>query len=183
MPKPLLRYYVAASLDGFIATRDGGVAWLDPFNDADFGYTAFLAEIGTVVLGRATYDQVLSFGDWPYGGKRGYVVTSTTLADPPDGVEAHHGDLRGLATHLRAEGDKDIWVVGGGRTAAGFLAAGALDRIELFVMPVLLGAGIPFLPEGPRAADLTLLASEAGPLGVVKLTYSVDTEFGGGLSP
>ena len=175
MSNPLFRYYVAASLDGFIATADGGVAWLDPFNEADFGYETFLSEIGTVVLGRATYDQVRGFGDWPYRGKQGYVVTSTALSDPPDGVQAHHGGIGDLARRLRTESDKDIWIVGGGRTAAGFLAAGALDRIELFVMPLLLGMGIPFLPAGAQTANLALIASEPAPRGVVKLTYSVES--------
>ena len=176
MSHPLFRYYVAASLDGFIATPNGGVAWLDPFNEADFGYEAFLSEIGTVVLGRTTYEQVLAFGAWPYRGKQGYVVTSTALSDPPDGVQAHRGNLGDLASRLRSEAEKDIWIVGGGRTAAGFLAAGALDRIELFVMPLLLGAGIRFLPAGTHAANLTLIASEPAPRGVVKLTYSVEAE-------
>ncbi|MCG8547050.1 MAG: dihydrofolate reductase family protein [Alphaproteobacteria bacterium] len=175
MSNPLFRYYVAVSLDGYIATADGGVAWLDPFNGEDFGYEAFLSAIGTVVLGRATYDQVLGFGAWPYRGKQGYVVTSKTLSDPPDGVQAHHGGIGDLARRLRAEADEDIWIVGGGRTAAGFLAAGALDRIELFVMPVLLGTGIPFLPAGANAANLSLIASEPAPRGVVKLTYSVES--------
>ena len=174
MPDPLIRYYVAVSLDGFIATADGSVAWLDPFNGEDFGYDAFLSEIGTVVLGRATYDQIRGFGDWPYPGKQAYVVTSSALSDAPDGVQAHGDDFDGLARRLRSETGKDIWIVGGGRTAAGFLAAGALDRIELFVMPVLLGTGIPFLPAASTSTPLVLTASEAGPRGVVKLIYSIE---------
>lgn len=174
MPKPLLRYYVAASLDGFIATSDGAVDWLAPYEGQDFGYEEFVAGIDAVILGRATYDQVRGFGKWPYGGKQGYVLTSTPLPSPPDGVVPYSGDLADLAARLRTESKQDIWVVGGGQTAAGFLEAGGLDRIELFVMPVLLGTGIPFLPHHPRQTDLRLISSETGPLDVLSLTYSIE---------
>lgn len=174
MPKPLLRYYVAASLDGFIATSDGAVDWLAPYEGQDFGYKEFVADIDTVILGRATYDQVRGFGKWPYGGTQGYVLTSKALPSPPDDVRAYNGDLADLAARLRTECKQDIWIVGGGQTAAGFLEADALDLIELFVMPVLLGTGIPFLPNHTRQTELRLIGSETGPLDVQKLTYSIE---------
>jgi len=81
-------YFAAVSIDGYIATLDGGVGWLDPFNSPELGYEAFLATVGGVILGRATYEQSLTFGPWPYPERRGLVVTSRPIADLPAGVRA-----------------------------------------------------------------------------------------------
>ena len=80
---PLIRLYIAQSLDGYIARPDGGIDWLRPFDDVDYGYSAFMREIGTVVIGRASYDMARSFGDWPYQTMRSLVITSKPLDDAP----------------------------------------------------------------------------------------------------
>ena len=72
-------YYVAVSVDGFIADRDGGVGWLDAYSSPELGYDAFLAQVGAVVIGRSTYEQMLTFGPWPYEGRDGLIVTSRPL--------------------------------------------------------------------------------------------------------
>jgi hypothetical protein len=78
--------FMGMSLDGYIADKEGGVGWLDRFQSVDYGYDAFIAGIGAVVMGRATYDQAVGFpGGWPYGGKRGLTVTSRPLEDAPQG--------------------------------------------------------------------------------------------------
>lgn len=166
--------YIAASLDGFIATADGSVSWLEAFQATDYGYAEFFAGIGTLVMGRATYDQVLAFGPWPYAGKRCLVLSRGGIAQPPAGVEAWKGDAASLAAHLATLPER-IWVVGGGRLIAGLLAEGAIAEFDLFTMPVLLGRGIPLFAGGhPPAQTLRLLETRAWPNGVVRLRY----EFG-----
>jgi dihydrofolate reductase len=165
--------YIAASLDGFIAAEDGSVAWLEAFQATDYGYEAFFAGIGTLVMGRATYDQVLRFGAWPYVGKSCLVVSRRGIADPPEGVEAWKGDLASLAQHLAGLQER-VWVVGGGKLIAGLLAEGALSELDLFVMPVLLGRGIPLFAGGhPPAQKLNLLETQSWPNGVVRLRYAI----------
>ena len=87
-----IRLYIATSLDGYIATPDGDVAWLEPFHAGDYGYDDFLKGIGTLVMGRTTFDQVLGFGAWPYAGKRAIVLTSRPVETPPEGAEVRNAD-------------------------------------------------------------------------------------------
>ena len=97
MPEPQFLVYIATSLDGFIATPDGGIGWLDAYPGEDYGYAEFVATIGTIVIGRATYDQVKGFGGWPYSGKRVIVLSSRALDAPPTGAEAYADDIAKLA--------------------------------------------------------------------------------------
>jgi len=147
-------YYAAVSADGFIATSDGSVAWLDPFQSPELGYEEFLASVGAVVLGRATFETALSFGEWPYHGKRGLVVTSHTLELPPDVRGVSVGGLPEAMRELRAESHGDVWIVGGGQTVRACLDAGLVDELELYVVPRLLGTGIPLV--SPREALIKL---------------------------
>jgi dihydrofolate reductase len=165
--------YIATSLDGFIATTDGSVAWLEAFQATDYGYAEFASGIGTLVMGRATYDQVLAFGAWPYAGKTCLVLSRRGIANPPAGVEAWKGDAASLAAHL-ATLEERVWVVGGGKLIAGLLAEGAITELDLFVMPVLLGRGIPLFAGGhPPALKLGLMETRAWPNGVVRLRYQL----------
>ncbi len=167
-------YYVAVSADGFIADKEGGVHWLDPFNSPELGYDAFLAKVGAVVLGRGTYDQALEFGPWPYEGRKGLIVTSHPIGDLPEGVVAVRPDgLTSAMARLRTEVSGDIWVVGGGQTGWLCLRGGLLDEIELYVVPVLLGDGIPLFMRHEAHARLELVATTPLPNGVVMLRYTV----------
>jgi len=167
----LVRGYIAASVDGFVATTDGGVGWLDPFNEEDFGYADFEARIGTLVMGRTTFEQVLTFGKWPYAGKKVVVLSSRKLSSLPEGVVARRGDLPGLSNELGRQA-KDAWVVGGPKTLGAFLRLGAVSTLELFVIPVLLGDGVPlFERRAGKAERLTLEEVRQYPNGVVKLGF------------
>lgn len=172
MPEACFRLYMALSLDGMIADADGGVDWLNRWDDVDYGTAGFMEEVDALIMGRTTYDQVTGFGgSWPYAGKRATVLTSRPLNDAPDGVEGT-SDLAGLIADLREEGAQ-VWIVGGAATAAACIAMGAIDTVELFVMPVLLGEGVPlFVGDGPEL-PLALRESKAWPNGVMGLAYDV----------
>lgn len=167
-------YYVAASADGYIAAEDGGVDWLSEFSGVG-GYDDFFAAVGSLVLGRTTFDQVLGFG-WPYGDKPSAVLTSSPLdeAAPAAAFPWAGDDPAALVERLRSEAPGDVWVVGGGRTAGLFLAEGVLEEVELTVLPVLLGAGIPLWPEdGLGVHRLELVEAGGSPSGAGHLHYRV----------
>ena len=168
---PLIRVYIAQSLDGYIAKPDGGIDWLRPFDSVDYGYEKFIAEIGTVVMGRASFELARSFGDWPYTAARSLVVTSRPLDDPPLNVTRVGADFARLTTALRASGGKDAWVMGGAQTIDAFLAIGAVDRIDLFTVPTLLGEGIPLFRSGRPQAELKLVGTQTYDKGLARQSY------------
>ncbi|MFO0876528.1 MAG: dihydrofolate reductase family protein [Gemmataceae bacterium] len=162
-------YYVASSVDGYIAAPDGGVDWLAPFQSPaeDYGYAAFLATVGGLIMGRRTYDQVLGFGPWPYPGKPCRVVTSRPLPDAPPDVLPAAGP-----TEAAAALSGRIWLVGGSQLFEAYRAAGLIEEYIVTVVPVLLGAGVPLFRPGP-GGRLRLLACHSFPGGVVQLRYAV----------
>jgi len=166
-----LRAHLAASVDGFIAARDGSVAWLAPYRSLSEGTEAFLAGIGTLVMGRATYESLRGQGGWPYGGRRCLVVTSRTIDTAPEGVEPWLGDLAMLAEELRDAPGGDVWVVGGGKAIRAFLDLGAIDYLDLFVVPLLLGGGRPLFLPSEIGTRLSLLTGKVYPDGIVRLSY------------
>ncbi|MBR0683990.1 dihydrofolate reductase [Roseomonas eburnea] len=169
---PRLRLYAAISLDGCLADSQGEVGWLGPFEAEDYGTAGFLAGIATVLTGRATYDQARGFGDWPYAGKRMVVLTHRPLdADPPAGVEAAAGDVAAIVARLKAEAAGDIWLLGGAAVAQHCLALDLVDSIELFIVPVTLGAGPRLFAAEGAARGWRLVATRPFPNGVVAVEY------------
>jgi dihydrofolate reductase len=170
----LFRVFVGMSVDGFIATPDKAPAWGDQFDPRAYGYDEFIQHIAVVVIGRTTFDQVLGFDEWPWKGRRVEVLTSRPLpADVPDGVIARHDGLEAFLARLRAEGlTRDVWVMGGPRMIQSFRARGALDRIEIILLPVVLGDGIPLF--NPEMASLTLRLERQRVFadGAVELVYA-----------
>lgn len=171
--------YIATSLDGFIATPEGGIDWLSQIEtpEEDYGYGAFYADVDALVMGRRTYDQVRSFGGWPYPGKPSYVMTHQPLtpelpSDLPD-ISATAQSPIELAATLRQQGYRRVWLVGGAALVAAFRAEGLISEYILTVIPILLGDGIPlFIAPGP-AASVKLRTAETFASGVVQLTYRV----------
>jgi dihydrofolate reductase len=164
--------YLAVSLDGFIAESDGGVHFLDEFGSEEFGYGDFIEGIGAAVMGSTTYEQVLGFG-WPYGDMPTLVLTSRQI-DVPEGANVtfsseRTGDAMSVFVATVA---KRVWVIGGGKVVTAALQAGAVDTLELYVMPVVLGGGVPLFTE-PCGGPLNLIESKAYSNGVVKLLYDV----------
>lgn len=177
-------YYAAVSADGYIAETDGGVGWLEPFNSPDLGYEAFLAKVGAVVLGRATYEQSLTFGPWPYPGRLGLIVTTRPIAPLPEGVRAVSvAELPAALAGLQAQVKDDVWVVGGGLTARGCLDGGFIDELELYVIPRLLGDGIPLLAKRQAIVPLELIQTKPFHNGVVMVRYRVVSPAGSAPDP
>ena len=167
--------YIAQSLDGFIADKNHKVEWLDPFGTVDyreFSYDKFIKNIGTVVMGRKTYDFVANAGvDWPYAAQRSIVITSSSLQSPFQNIEIYNGNLSTLIEQLRKD-DKDTWIVGGGRLQSSLVAQNLMDEIQVFVMPVLIGEGIPMWPGTQMEQNAQLIDATALDKGVVHLKYN-----------
>jgi dihydrofolate reductase len=167
--------YIAASLDGFIATKEGSLDWLFKYDDPDFGgehhYRFFSKRIRTVVMGRATYDWIAGDpSDWAYGDQRVIVVTSRQI-DNPKGPLEMRSDIDALIKELRALDDGDVWMLGGGKLQMTFMERGALDEIEMYIIPEIIGGGVPlFPPTGFKASPALISAKDIGQ-GCVRLHY------------
>ncbi len=167
--------YIATSLDGYLARKDGAIDWLPPITDAeDYGFGAFFARIDTVLLGRKTYELSLTFGGQPYEGRRCIVFTRTPLAWRDPQAEFVSADVPDFVRALRAESGRDIWLVGGAEMVGAGLAGGVIDEIILTVVPVLLGDGLPLFPPQPGGdRRLRLRETRGFATGLAQLTYDV----------
>ena len=173
-----IQYYVASSLDGFIADSDNSIDWLLRFGTADFDepYQRFLADVGAIVMGSRTYEFLLSEGggEWPYSVPT-VVLTHRDLPLAVAGADIRFlsGDIDTISGELRAlSGDRAVWVVGGGDVAAQFASAGLLSTVIVTMMPVVLGSGVRLLPVADQL-ELELVSSVPLPQGAVELTYAV----------
>jgi dihydrofolate reductase len=162
-------YFVATSLDGFIARPDGGIDWL--FQDQDYGFTEFLAGIDTVVLGRKTYEQTLTFGETAFKGKEVFVF-SRTLSHCGLGTVVRQ-PVDDFAREQKARDGRGIWLVGGGDLAGAFFSARAVDRLIAFVHPVLIHRGLPLAAGVPDDVALRLTDTYAFETGLVRLGYDI----------
>ena len=166
--------HIAVSLDGKIARPDGSVDdWLAADYPAEgFGFDAFLAGVGAILMGCGTYDAVRRFGDWPYPGKPTVVLTTRPLDDPPlAGVEARSGDVAAVAAELEARGYRRVWIEGGGQVVRSMIAIGRIDVLEMAVIPIILGDGIPLFPQGTGELKLRLVRCETKAKGALHLVY------------
>jgi dihydrofolate reductase len=170
---PEVVYYVAASLDGFIATSDGGIKWLSPFEGKgeDYGYAAFYASIDAVLLGRRTYEQCLTFGEWPYPGKPCWVFSHGRIKIAGPGVTLTIQDPHEMVSELQARKLRRAWLVGGSDLAGSFRDEGLISEYIVSVVPVILGAGIPLFASGRTQEVLKLVETNAYPSGIVQLRY------------
>ncbi len=172
-------YYVAMSLDGYIADDAGGVEWLEqvPMDGEDIGYEAFYQTLGAVVMGAATYEQILSFGleRYPYPNVESVVMTSRQLPQPEGGqVRFSNEPLAAVVSDLKERHDKDIWLVGGGRLAAAAEDSGLIDLYEVTVIPRLLRAGVSLFAPRAGGSDiraLRLVEHQVLRNGMVRLKY------------
>ncbi|MCQ8773154.1 dihydrofolate reductase family protein [Streptomyces telluris] len=165
--------YIGTSLDGFIARPDGDINWLNErgAQAGDMGYDAFMAGIDTLVMGRNTYEKILTFGFWPYEGKR-VAVLSTQLTTDDANVTVHHS-LDSLLESLTTEGAKNVYV-DGGQIVQTFLREGILDELIITTAPVLLGTGIPLFGHLDHDIDLAHRETRTLGAGFVQTTYAVN---------
>lgn len=172
------QYYVASSLDGFIADRDNSLDWLMQFGFEEFGarYEEFLAGVGAVIMGADTYEFLLNDpAEWSYS-MPAWVLTHREL--PAVGgadIRFAQGPIADVhAAAVAAAGGKNVWVVGGGNVAAQFADAGLLDELLVTLMPIVLGAGRALLPMA-RNTPLSATGTTAYPGGAIELRYTVGT--------
>ena len=165
--------YVAVSADGYIARENGDVDWLDAYH-GDFGYKEFMSRIDTVVMGYGTFEKSLSFGDPDiFKGHAYYIFTRNHTDVTHDDVEFVTEEPREFMERLKNTSGKDIWLMGGGQLVRSFLEADLVDEIMIFMIPTILGSGIPLFPPPARQLELTLINTESYEEGVTLLHYEV----------
>jgi dihydrofolate reductase len=163
--------FLATSVDGYIARPDGGLDWLKPFEGQEHGYTAFYKSVDAVVIGRGTYDVVLTFPGWAYGRKRVIVCTHRAAA-PSHGEEITGEEPRALAERLDREGVERVYLDGGALIRS-FLREGLVDEMTITVVPIVLGSGIPLFAAGLPERPLKLVDARTYPSGLVQLRYAL----------
>jgi len=173
--------FIATSLDGYIARPDGSLDWLDRANESipegeDCGYQVFMESVDVLVMGRNTFEKVLSFGgDWPYGSKPIVVLSRSHVAIPDaiaQTVSASSEPPRVLVERLATTGAQHLYV-DGGQVIQSFLREGLIDEITLTLLPVLLGAGKPLFGRLDQDVELMHIATKAYEFGFVQNTYRV----------
>jgi dihydrofolate reductase len=173
MGKRKVKVYIAASLDGYIAHSDGDIDWLDSVArpDEDYGYAAFIETIDTVIMGRKTYEKVLSFGgDFPHAGRDCYVLTRTKRVS--DGqVHFFSGPADELLDQIQRKPGKDIFIDGGSEAIDLFREKGLIDSYTVSIIPILIGEGIPLFKESNKELPLKLVEATTFDSGLVQLTY------------
>jgi dihydrofolate reductase len=179
------QYFAATSLDGFIATEDDSLDWLFPLGDLDdSSYPAFIAEVGALAMGAATYEWLLRNADavtaetgspWPYT-QPAWVFTHRRLPTL-EGADIRfvHGDVRPVHAQMRAAaGTRNLWIVGGGELAGQFYDAGLLDELIIQIGSVTLGHGKPLFPRRVLSPVLRLLSVRQIGAGMAELRYAVE---------
>jgi dihydrofolate reductase len=171
-----IRTRMGISVDGFIATPDGLPAFVAMpgfVPHGSYDWSTFDAQIDAVIMGRAGLDAGLGNPDWPWPGKQIYVLTSKPIpAGVPADVVVADNTASGLLGKLQAaEITRDAFLLGGQRTLQAFLSIGAIDRLELLQLPIVLGQGVPFSPAGTPRLSLHLQEHHVFPDGTIHHVY------------
>jgi dihydrofolate reductase len=171
--------FIATSLDGYIARENGDIDWLSAADGEgsaeDYGYQEFIDSVDVLVMGRNSFEKVLTFGKWPYGNKQVVVLSSRLLkipADIADSVEHKSSSPNELVKELSTRGAKHLYI-DGGKTIQGFLTAGLIQQIIITRIPILIGNGIPLF--GPLNKDIKLRHIETRTFasGLVQSRYEI----------
>jgi len=172
----VISVFVGASVDGFIARSNGDLDWLPEGGGEPHGYDEFMASVDALVIGRNTFEKVLTFEAWPYGGKRVVVLSSRPVDLSAVGggvVEQMAGPPAEIVSRLAASGAHHLYV-DGGITIQRFLRAGLVQRLIITRVPVLIGEGVPLFGALPRDLRLRHIATRHYPSGLVQSEYHVD---------
>jgi len=166
--------FVGTSVDGFIARIDGDLSWLPPGGREPHGYVEFLATVDALVIGRKTYETVLSFESWPYGEKPVFVLSTSPIPAPPLGASVEHmaGDPAEILASLAARGIQHVYV-DGGITIQRFRSAALIQRLVITRVPVLIGDGTPLFGALQRDIALAHVATRQFAGGLVQSEYAI----------
>ncbi|MFH2133980.1 MAG: dihydrofolate reductase family protein [Pseudomonadota bacterium] len=172
--------FVATSLDGFIARPDGSIDWLEKANESvpsgeDCGYADFMSSVDVIVMGRNTFEKVLTFADWPYEDKPVWVVSQTLKYLPahlPETVRLMAEAPSGLVASARELGYSRLYI-DGGRLIQSFLREGLITDLTITTIPVLIGQGRSLFGESSADIALQLVSSQAYPFGFLQSVYEV----------
>ncbi len=170
--------YIAISLDGKIADANGGVAWLDDIPNpekTDYGYTGFHKTIDTTIMGNKTYQQVLGFDvKFPYMDTKNYVITRDQSLKSDEHVTFISENIVAFFHELKRKPGKNIWCIGGGELIALMLNHELIDELLIFIMPVILGQGIPLTGKINKLLNLELIKNRSYNSGVIELRYKLN---------
>jgi dihydrofolate reductase len=182
--RPTVTIHMAASLDGFIARKDGRVDWIETSDNFEGGESmtpesveAFLGTIDCYVMGSRTYETALNFEaqgqGWSYGDKPTFVLTHRTLQKTRNNVEFYSGDLARLVVEKLKPNFRSIWFVGGGQVSAECLRLRLADEVYYSIVPIVIGDGISFFQGLDKDVALHLVQVTAHRSGIVELRYEV----------
>jgi len=167
--------YIATSLDGYIARKDGGIDWLTEIpnpEQSDYGFSAFMERMDGIVMGRNTFELVQTFDPWPYD--KPVFVLSRTLQEIPQKLQGKaelvNGPPEKVLDSLRSRGMKHLYI-DGGKTIQSFLQLDLIDALIITRIPILLGSGIPLFAEMDREIRFELVRTEMLNKDLVKNTY------------
>jgi len=165
--------YIAMSLDGYIAKSDGDISFLSQVEQKgeDYGYSAFTERVDTIILGRKTYDKILSMGFDAYYGDRSVFVLTRSPHSATDKITFYSGNLPELISSLKGQTGKHIYCDGGAETVNLFLLENLFDELIISIIPVLLGDGIRLFGKNFPEQKLQLVSSKSFEKGLVQLHY------------
>jgi dihydrofolate reductase len=165
--------YIAMSLDGYIARENSDISWLSFVEKTgeDYGYSNFIDTIDTVIMGRKTYEKVMSFGiEFPHKDKKCYVI-SRTKEGLDENVEYYSYSLENLITRLKDTEGKNIFVDGGAEVVNELLKIDRIDELIISIIPIFLGSGIRLFKDGRPEQRLKLIESKSFSTGLIQLRY------------
>ena len=165
--------FIATSLDGYIARKNGDIVWLSTVETPgeDYGYGDFIKSIDTVIMGRKTYDKILSFGiDFPHKNKSCFIITRKPRPSE-NNIEFYSGEPDALIKRIRNKGGKNIFIDGGAQIVNEFMKRDLIDFFIISIIPVFLGSGISLFQEERPEIKLQLLKCKNFRSGLVQLTY------------
>ncbi|MBN1820803.1 MAG: dihydrofolate reductase [Prolixibacteraceae bacterium] len=173
-----IKLYIAVSLNGKIAAKDGNVDWLNSVpnpDKTDYGYAEFCKSVDTTIMGFNTYQQLIDWGiDWPYPDKKNYILTGKTNLEDTEFVEFITNDHINFIKNLKEKKGQDIWLIGGGQTNTFLFNEGLIDELQIFLMPVVIPDGIELFEYFPKETLLKLLDVKSFSSGAVVLKYCIE---------
>ena len=164
--------YISMTLDGYVAGKNDDLSWLMPYATVDYGYEEFYETIGAIILGKQTYDHIISNWDWPYANVPVFVLSNEPLKNKPSKGEviAISGDIKDILVQAKEKTKKNIWIGGGAHVAQDFLRQKLADELIVTIVPVLLGEGIRLFGES-ELTNLQLAHVNEYEKGLIQLHY------------